>query len=88
MYIYLCDEGEMHLYMFIYIHIYTYMYMYMYTYIYIGRRKQGAYPWDESDYCQKWQVYLTLEEIRRGERRKTGKDLMWVEMCVCIYICI
>ena len=22
----------------------------------LGRRKQGAYPWDQSDYCQKWQV--------------------------------
>jgi hypothetical protein len=38
----------------------------------MGRRKQGAYPWDQSDYCQRWQMYLTLEEIRRGERRKTG----------------
>jgi hypothetical protein len=38
----------------------------------LGRRQQGAYPWDESDYCQKWQLYLTIEEIRRGERRRTG----------------
>ena len=22
----------------------------------LGKRKQGAYPWDQSDYCQKWQV--------------------------------
>ena len=38
----------------------------------LGRRKQGAYPWDESSYCQNWQLYLTIEEIRRGERRRTG----------------
>ena len=28
--------------------------------------------WDESSYCQRWQVYLTLQEIRRAERRRTG----------------
>jgi len=38
----------------------------------LGRRKQGAYPWDESSYCQNWQMYLTLQEIRRAERRKNG----------------
>lgn len=40
--------------------------------ILIGRRKEGAYPWDTSSYCQRWQLYLTLQEIRRGERHKTG----------------
>jgi acetyltransferase-like isoleucine patch superfamily enzyme len=38
----------------------------------IGRRQEGAYPWDSSSYCQRWQIYLTLQEIRRGERSKTG----------------
>lgn len=38
----------------------------------MGRRKEGAYPWDTSSYCQRWQIYLTLQEIRRGERSKTG----------------
>ncbi len=51
----------------------------------LGRRKQGsfflifgtyphvgAYPWDQSNYCQNWQLYLTLEEIRRGENGKVG----------------
>lgn len=33
----------------------------------LGRRKPGSYPWDESSYCQRWQIYLTLQEIRRGE---------------------
>ena len=40
--------------------------------ILMRRRKPGLYPWDQSSYCQRWQIYLTLEEIRRGERRKTG----------------
>lgn len=40
--------------------------------IILGRRQQGAYPWDQSSYCQRWQLYLTLQEIRRGERHKTG----------------
>lgn len=38
----------------------------------LGRREQGEYPWDQSSYCQRWQMYLTLQEIRRGERHKTG----------------
>ena len=38
----------------------------------IGKRRVGAYPWDQSSYCQKWQLYLTLQEIRRGERHKNG----------------
>lgn len=38
----------------------------------LGRRQAGEYPWDESSYCQRWQLYLTIQEIRRGERRKTG----------------
>lgn len=38
----------------------------------LGRRQPGEYPWDQSSYCQRWQVYLTLQEIRRGERHKTG----------------
>lgn len=38
----------------------------------LGRRTQGEYPWDQSSYCQRWQLYLTLQEIRRGERHKTG----------------
>ena len=40
--------------------------------ILLGRRKAGAYPWDDSSYCQRWQMYLTLQEIRRSERRKNG----------------
>lgn len=38
----------------------------------MGQRKAGAVPWDQSSYCQRWQLYLTLQEIRRGERHKTG----------------
>jgi len=38
----------------------------------IGRRVQGDYAWDTSSYCQRWQLHLTLQEIRRGERQYTG----------------
>jgi hypothetical protein len=38
----------------------------------LGRREQGEFAWDQSSYCQRWQMYLTLQEIRRGERHKTG----------------
>jgi hypothetical protein len=38
----------------------------------LGQREAGEYAWDQSSYCQRGPLYLTLQEIRRGERRKTG----------------
>lgn len=38
----------------------------------IGRRLPGNYAWDESDYCQRWQLHLTIQEIRRVGRGNTG----------------
>jgi len=32
----------------------------------IGTRKEGLQPWDKDNYCQRWQIYLCMEEIRRG----------------------
>ncbi|KAI1003373.1 hypothetical protein K3495_g4834 [Podosphaera aphanis] len=38
--------------------------------IIIGRRKPGNYDWDKSNYCQRWQLYLTIEGIKsRGFNR-------------------
>lgn len=52
----------------------------------LGRRQQGTYPWDESPYCQRWQMYLTLQEIRRGEAEHTGVlDLITGSEYLCIY---
>ena len=31
----------------------------------MGRRKQGNYDWDKSPYCQRWQLFLKLEALRR-----------------------
>jgi acetyltransferase-like isoleucine patch superfamily enzyme len=31
----------------------------------LGRRKKGSYDWDKSSYCQRWQIFLTIEAIRR-----------------------
>ncbi|KAI0334381.1 acetyl-CoA synthetase-like protein [Cubamyces sp. BRFM 1775] len=28
----------------------------------IGRRREGRYNWDESSYCQRWQLHLTLSK--------------------------
>ncbi|ROW09255.1 hypothetical protein VPNG_05812 [Cytospora leucostoma] len=33
--------------------------------ILLGRRKPGNYDWDKSPYCQNWQIYLTIEKLRR-----------------------
>ncbi|MCJ1382767.1 hypothetical protein MMC17_005880 [Xylographa soralifera] len=31
----------------------------------MGRRAPGQYDWDKSSYCQRWQILLTIERIRR-----------------------
>ena len=31
----------------------------------MGRRKPGSYDWDKSAYCQRWQILLTIERLRR-----------------------
>lgn len=31
----------------------------------LGRREPGNYDWDKSPYCQNWQLYLTVEKLRR-----------------------
>lgn len=33
--------------------------------ILLGRRVAGNYDWDKSSYCQRWQLYLTIERLRR-----------------------
>ncbi|KAF5361190.1 hypothetical protein D9758_009022 [Tetrapyrgos nigripes] len=33
--------------------------------IVIGRRKPGKYEWDNSNYCQRWQLHLTLSQLAR-----------------------
>lgn len=32
----------------------------------MGRRASGSYDWDRSSYCQRWQLLLTLERLRRN----------------------
>ncbi|KAI1114620.1 acetyl-CoA synthetase-like protein [Nemania sp. NC0429] len=31
----------------------------------LGRRQPGNYDWDKSSYCQRWQLFLAIERIRR-----------------------
>ncbi|KAI7233143.1 acetyl-CoA synthetase-like protein [Hortaea werneckii] len=31
----------------------------------MSRRQQGNYDWDKSPYCQRWQLFLKLESLRR-----------------------
>lgn len=33
--------------------------------ILLGRRMPGNYDWDKSSYCQRWQLFLTIERLRR-----------------------
>lgn len=33
--------------------------------ILIGRRTPGNYDWDKSSYCQRWQIFLSIERLRR-----------------------
>lgn len=31
----------------------------------LGRRQPGNYDWDKSSYCQRWQLFLAIERLRR-----------------------
>ncbi|KAK1256469.1 hypothetical protein MKX07_008728 [Trichoderma sp. CBMAI-0711] len=33
--------------------------------ILLGRRMPGNYDWDKSSYCQRWQLFLSIERLRR-----------------------
>lgn len=38
----------------------------------LGRRKPGNYDWDKSPYCQRWQLFLCIEKLRRQCYRGHG----------------
>ncbi|KAK2603927.1 hypothetical protein QQS21_003862 [Conoideocrella luteorostrata] len=38
----------------------------------LGRRQPGNYDWDKSPYCQRWQLFLCIEKIRRHCYRGEG----------------
>lgn len=38
----------------------------------LGRRQPGNYNWDASPYCQNWQLYLSIERLRRRCYRGHG----------------
>ncbi|KAJ3545853.1 hypothetical protein NM208_g2308 [Fusarium decemcellulare] len=40
--------------------------------ILLGRRLPGNYDWDKSSYCQRWQLFLAIENIRRRSYRGQG----------------
>jgi hypothetical protein len=40
--------------------------------ILLGRRQPGNYDWDKSPYCQRWQLFLNIEKLRRNCYRGQG----------------
>jgi acyl-CoA synthetase (AMP-forming)/AMP-acid ligase II/acetyltransferase-like isoleucine patch superfamily enzyme len=51
----------------------------------IGRRKVGSYDWDQSSYCQRWQLHLALHRIRaRGPKNGVLNYLLGSEW-LCIF---
>lgn len=40
--------------------------------ILLGRRQAGNYDWDKSSYCQRWQILLAIERLRRSCFRGHG----------------
>ncbi|KAI1878253.1 uncharacterized protein JN550_000435 [Neoarthrinium moseri] len=38
----------------------------------LGHRKPGNYDWDKSSYCQRWQLFLSIERLRRHCYRGHG----------------
>lgn len=51
--------------------------------IIIGRRHEGAYHWDKSSYCQRWQLHLTLS---RPLHRGYGNGGVLAPLCGSAYI--
>jgi acetyltransferase-like isoleucine patch superfamily enzyme/acyl carrier protein len=44
----------------------------MAKWILLGHRKPGNYDWDKSSYCQRWQLFLSIEKLRRHCYRGHG----------------
>ncbi|KAF4449220.1 hypothetical protein F53441_7461 [Fusarium austroafricanum] len=38
----------------------------------MGRRMPGNYDWDRSPYCQRWQIFLAIERLRRYAYKGNG----------------
>ncbi|KAL4725833.1 putative NRPS-like protein biosynthetic cluster [Fusarium chlamydosporum] len=38
----------------------------------MGRRTPGNYDWDKSSYCQRWQIFLGIERLRRNCYKGNG----------------
>ncbi|PSN61584.1 acetyl-CoA synthetase-like protein [Corynespora cassiicola Philippines] len=38
----------------------------------MGRRSPGSYDWDKNSYCQRWQLFLTIERLRMRCYRRIG----------------
>ncbi|KHN99276.1 AMP-dependent synthetase/ligase [Metarhizium album ARSEF 1941] len=38
----------------------------------LGRRQPGNYDWDKSPYCQRWQLFLSIERLRKHCYRGQG----------------
>ncbi|KAM0443254.1 hypothetical protein ACHAQK_003617 [Fusarium lateritium] len=38
----------------------------------MGRRTPGNYDWDKSPYCQRWQIFLSIERLRRKCYNRNG----------------
>jgi hypothetical protein len=42
------------------------------SWLVIGRRQPGEYDWDQSNYCQMWNLHLTLSQIMKDGSGNTG----------------
>jgi acetyltransferase-like isoleucine patch superfamily enzyme len=50
-----------------------------------GRRKQGSYNWDESPYCQNWQILITFQQcFREGVLNLLGGSAWLVLFFRCL----
>ena len=46
----------------------------------LGRREKGTFSWNRSSYCQRWQIYLTIQKIRGN-----FIDLIHGSEYLCVY---
>ena len=47
----------------------------------LGRRREGRYNWDQSQYCQNWEFYQTVARVRRLHRVSTLDFISGTQFC-------
>lgn len=51
----------------------------LFKWLRFGRRQSGEYNWDQSSYCQRWQLYIVIQRLRQNVLER---------FCGSAYLCV